>query len=165
MKNIIKEGKYVELIYKIIDAANDDIVAQVDIPLGYVHGEGSQLFPQVTQELDAKSVGDKIEVPIDCNDMFGQRDEGLVFVDDIKNVPEQYQKIGAKITMENDKKEPKEFFVTKIEDGKLTVDGNNPLCGKSIIFTLEILLIRDASDEEIEAGGAVEPELSPNTLH
>ena len=38
----------------------------------------------------------------------------------------------------------------------ITIDGNNPLCGREVIFKLEILLVRDASDEEIAAGGKVE---------
>jgi FKBP-type peptidyl-prolyl cis-trans isomerase SlyD len=43
----------------------------------------------------------------------------------------------------------------------LTVDGNNPLCGRLVIFKLEILNIRDATVEEIESGGAIiaEPEV------
>lgn len=158
MKEIIQDGKYVELTYKIIDADNGTIVSQVDIPLGYVHGEGAQLFSQVTNELDGKSMGDIVKVDIDCNDMFGKRDESLVFVDDLENVPEQYQQVGAKITMEKEDGSSKDFFVTSIEDGKLTVDGNNPLCGKNIVFTLEVILVREATDDELEAGGSVEVE-------
>jgi len=37
----------------------------------------------------------------------------------------------------------------------LTVDGNNPLCGRDVVFRLEVLTIRDATEEEIELGGAV----------
>jgi FKBP-type peptidyl-prolyl cis-trans isomerase SlyD len=33
---------------------------------------------------------------------------------------------------------------------------NNPLCGREVIFKLEILLVRDATEEEIAAGGKVE---------
>lgn len=162
MKEIITDNKFVELTYKIIDTSNGDTVAQVEVPMGYVHGENSQLFEQVTVELDGKSVGDIIEVPIDCNDMFGERDESLTFTDDLENVPDEYRQVGSKITMESESGDPKEFYVTKIEDGKLTVDGNNPLCGKNIMFTLEVINIRDATDEEIEAGGAInkEPDLN-----
>ena len=37
----------------------------------------------------------------------------------------------------------------------LTVDGNNPLSGRVVVFTLEILGVRDATDEETRAGGAI----------
>ena len=59
------------------------------------------------------------------------------------------------ITMQNEKGQPKNFIVTRFDDKTLTVDGNNPLSGREVIFMLEILTIRDASEEEIEAGGAV----------
>lgn len=164
MKAVIKDNKYVELTYKIIDTDNGDVVVQVEVPLGYVHGSNSQLFEAVVNELAGKSVGDKVEVPIDCNDIFGKRDEGLVFVDNLENVPEPYRQVGTKITMENKKGEPKDFFVSKIDAGKLTIDGNNPLCGRNIIFILEVVSIRDATNEEIEAGGTVEKESDLNTM-
>jgi FKBP-type peptidyl-prolyl cis-trans isomerase SlyD len=49
------------------------------------------------------------------------------------------------------------FLVTRIDGGTLTVDGNNPLCGREVVFTLEILTVRDATEEETRAGGAVVP--------
>jgi FKBP-type peptidyl-prolyl cis-trans isomerase SlyD len=36
------------------------------------------------------------------------------------------------------------------------IDGNNPLCGREVMFKLEILTVRDATDEELEFGGKVE---------
>jgi len=42
-----------------------------------------------------------------------------------------------------------------MDDEKLTVDGNNPLCGRAVVFTLEILTVRDATDEETRVGAAI----------
>ena len=58
--------------------------------------------------------------------------------------------------MENDRGETKTFLVTRKDRKTITIDGNNPLCGREVIFKLEILLVRDASEEEIAAGGKVE---------
>jgi len=41
-----------------------------------------------------------------------------------------------------------------------SADGNNPLCGRHVVFTLEVLTVRDATDEEIEAGGPERAESS-----
>ena len=38
------------------------------------------------------------------------------------------------------------------EDGKLTVDGNHPLAGKTAKFTVNVLSIRDATPDEIKHG-------------
>ena len=63
--------------------------------------------------------------------------------------------MGTKILMENERGEPMEFLVTRMDEKTLTVDGNNPLCGRDLVFTLEILSVRDATAEEIEAGTKV----------
>ncbi len=161
MNETIQDNKFVELSYKVIDQKTGEILVAVEYPIGYVHGMGSVLDQSVTTELKGKKAGDVIEVPIDCNMLYGPRDEGLVFTDRIENVPEEYREVGTTITMENEKGEPRNFIVTRMDDETLTVDGNNPLCGRLVIFRLEVLNVRNATKEEIEVGGAVvaEPEV------
>lgn len=156
MSDSIEDNKFVELNYKVIDTKTGDVLVTVEYPLGYVHGANDVMSEQVTKELYGKKVGDIIEVPIDTTLLYGERDESLVFTDRIENVPEEYREIGMTISMENDKGETKSFIVTRFDDKTLTVDGNNPLCGREITFVLEVLSIRDATDEEIEHGGAVD---------
>jgi len=162
MSDTIENEKFVELNYKVIDNKTGDVLVTVEYPLGYVHGVNDILNEQVTKELDGKKVGDIIEIDVDTKLLYGERDESLVFTDRIENVPEEYREIGMTITMENEKGEPRDFIVTRFDDETLTVDGNNPLCGRDVTFTLEVLSIRDATDEEIDLGGAVDadPELS-----
>jgi len=155
MTDTIENEKFVELNYKVVDVKTGDILVTIDYPLGYVHGVNDVLSEQVTKELAGKKVGDIIDVPVDTKMLYGERDESLVFTDRIENVPEEYREIGMTITMENEKGEPKSFIVTRFDDETLTVDGNNPLCGRDVVFTLEVLNIREATDEEIDLGGAV----------
>ena len=151
----IRDGKFVELTYKVTDRKSGHVLTRVEFPLGYVHGHNEILAPSVHRQLEGKSAGDVIEVPIDGNQIFGPRDESLVFTDHIENVPEEYRQIGTSILMENDKGQTRSVIVTRIDDKTLTVDGNNPLCGREVVFTLEILTVRDATDEELNAGGAI----------
>ncbi len=156
MTQIVENNKFVELNYKTIDKKTGDIFTYVESPLGYVHGTNEVLSKEVSAELEGKSVGDIIEIPVDVDQLYGPRDESLVFTDHIENVPEEYHQVGTTITMENEKGEPKNFIVTRFDDKTLTVDGNNPLCGREVLFRLEILTIRDATEEEIEIGGAID---------
>ena len=155
MSDTIQNEQFVELNYKVIDQKTGDVLVTVDYPLGYVHGVNDVMSEPVTKQLDGKKVGDIIEVPVDTKLLYGARDESLVFTDHTENVPEEYREIGMTITMENEKGEPRSFIVTRFDDKTLTVDGNNPLCGRDVIFRLEVLTIRDATDEEIDLGGAV----------
>jgi len=156
MSDTIEDEKFVELNYKVIDTKTGNVLVTVEYPLSYVHGVNDVMSDAVTKELYGKKVGDIIEVPVDTTLLYGERDESLVFTDRIENVPEEYREIGMTITMENDKGEMKSFIVTRFDDKTLTVDGNNPLCGREVTFLLEVLSIRDATDEEIEHGGAVD---------
>ncbi len=153
MSDVIQRDKLVELTYKTIDKKTEEVLTFVEYPIAYVQGSNSVLSPEVTAELEGKSAGESIEVPVDCNLLYGSRDENLVFTDSIENVPEEFREIGLTITMENDKGEPKNFIVTRMDEKTLTVDGNNPLCGREVIFKLEILSVRDATEEEIALGG------------
>ena len=157
MKETVQDNKFVELTYKVIDEHTGDVLTEVEFPLGYVHGTNEVLAPQVMAELEGKSAGDVIEVPIDCNKIYGPRDESLVITDYIENVPAEYRQVGTAILMENEKGQTKSFLVTRVDDNTVTIDGNNPLCGREVIFRLEILTVRDATSEEIAAGGRVDP--------
>ena len=166
MIDAIEYGKFVELTYKVTDRKTGHVLTRVEFPLGYIHGHNEILAPSVHKELEGKHAGDVIEVPIDANRIFGPRDESLVFTDDIDNVPEEYRQVGTSILMENDKGQTRSFLVTRVDDETLTVDGNNPLCGREVVFRLEVLTVRDATDEETKAGGAIPaaPQIDPSRL-
>ena len=155
MSETIRDGKLVELTYKVTDKKTGHVLTRVEFPLGYVHGHNEILAPSVHRELEGKAAGDVIEVPIDGNQIFCPRDESLVFTDRVENVPEEYRQVGTSILMENDRGQTRSFLVTQVDDETLTVDGNNPLCGRAVVFTLKVLTVRDATDAETRAGGAV----------
>jgi FKBP-type peptidyl-prolyl cis-trans isomerase SlyD len=158
MSEAIRDGMFVELTYKVTDRNSGHVLSGVEFPLGYVHGHNEILAPYVHEELEGKFAGDVIEVPINGNRIFGPRDESLVFTDYIENVPEAYRQVGTSILMENDKGEARSFIVTRVEDETLTIDGNHPLCGREVVFRLEILTVRHATDEELKAGGSIAPD-------
>jgi FKBP-type peptidyl-prolyl cis-trans isomerase SlyD len=155
MNAVIQDNKYVELAYRVIDQKSDEVLVAVEYPIAYVHGANDTLMPAVTEQLEGKSAGDTIDVSFNGSQIFGARDEGLVFTDRLENVPEEYRKIGTTIVAENEKGEARNFIVTRMDENTLTIDANHPLCGREVIFRLEILRVRDATEQEIEVGGPV----------
>lgn len=162
MEEAVGDNKLVELTYKVLDVKTNSVLTEVEFPIGYVHGVNEILAPQVTAQLEGKLPGDVIEVPIDCRELFGERDESLVFTDRIENVPEEYRTVGTSVLMESESGNTKTFLVTRVDDESVTIDGNNPLCGREVIFRLDIVSVRAATEEEIELGGPVnaEPDIS-----
>ncbi len=155
MSDTIQNDKFVELTYEVTEQNSGHVLSTVEFPLGYIHGHNEILAPSVHAQLEGKVEGDVIEVPIDCDQIYGPRDETLVISDAIENVPEEYRKVGTSIIMENESGGTRSFTVTHVDDKMLTIDGNNPLCGKQVIFTLKILKVRDATSEEMEFGGEI----------
>jgi FKBP-type peptidyl-prolyl cis-trans isomerase SlyD len=148
-REVIKPGKFVSLTYTISDMEGT-VLEQNDIPVSYVHGGRTELIGSMDKAVEGKSTGDQVEVLVPPADGFGERDSSLTFTDDIENVPPQFRQLGAEVPMQNEEGDIKHFYVTRIEDGKLTVDGNHPLAGKTLKVNVKILEVRDATAEDMQ---------------
>ncbi|EGV52644.1 FKBP-type peptidyl-prolyl cis-trans isomerase [Candidatus Endoriftia persephone] len=151
-KESIKTGKFVSLTYSISDTEGN-VLEQSDLPVTYIHGGETELIGGMDKAVAGRSEGDEVKLTIEPKDGFGDHDPTLTFTDDLENVPPEFRKLGAEVQMQNSEGETKSFFVTKIEDGKLTVDGNHPLAGKRLLVKVKILEVRDATREDAQSIG------------
>ncbi len=164
-EQIIEPGKYVALTYTIVDE-HGTVVEQHDVPIGFVYGSDTELIGNMDKAVAGKRVGDQVEVEVPPDQGFGPHDPDLTFTDDIDNVPPQFRVLGAEVQMQNDQGETKSFFVTKIEDGQLTVDGNHPLAGKALTVRVTITDVRDARPGEEKVSGIHAVEMpGPNSIN
>ena len=152
----------VYITYSILDARGM-VVEQHDIPVGYVQGANSGILPAIEAAVAGHKVGDRVEITLSPEEGYGLRDESLVFQDDIENVPPQFRRIGAEVMFENEAGETKVFYVTAIEDGKVTVDGNPSLAGQSVTCLINVMDIREATPEEIRNGRPLD--VQTGTVH
>lgn len=160
----VARNKVVYLTYIILDG-NGQLYEQYDMPIGYVHGANNDLFEKIEQALEGRGVGETIEVTLSPDEGFGHRDASLTFTDDIENVPPEYRQLGATVEFENDAGEGIQFRVSKIADGKLTIDANHPLAGQTVTFRVTIVAIRDATLDEIANGKPGEGAPGSQLLH
>jgi len=151
-KEVIKPGKFVSLTYVISDSEGH-LLEQNDIPVNYVHGGETELIGGMDGAVTGKRAGERIELDIPEEDGFGPHDPNLTFTDDIDNGPPQFRHLGAEVQMQSESGEAKVFYVTHIENGKLTVDGNHPLAGKHLHVSVHILQVRDATIEDMAPDG------------
>jgi len=150
-EQFVEQHKVVSFVYSIVDASGE-LLEQSDLPISYVHGGKHDLFEKVEQGLAGAVVNDTVEVSLTPAEGFGPHDPDLTYTDSIENVPEEFRSLGAEVEMMNDQGDSRKFTVTRIEDGKLTVDGNHPMAGKAITFRIKVTDIRDATLEEIANG-------------
>ena len=161
-EQVISDGKYVTLTYRITDVQGE-VLEHTDLPMGYVHGGRTELIGGMDQAIAGKRAGDTVEMVLTPEEGFGHHDPNLTITDDLENVPPEFRFVGAEVQMQNDAGDVKTFYVTRIENGQLTVDGNHPLAGKSLRVQVTIDEVRDPTKEELSQdamSGA-----APATLH
>ncbi len=110
------------------------------------NGGDQELIGGMDRAVKGKCPGEAVSMELSPEQGFGPHDSSLTFTDDLRHVPEQFHAIGAEVQMQNDAGEMKRFYVTKIENGKLTVDGNHPFAGKTLRVMIKILEVRDATE-------------------
>ncbi len=147
----VSRNKAVYVTYMIMDQAGS-VYEQYDMPVGYVHGGNSPLFDKIETALEGCKVGDRVEVTLNPQEGFGEPDPNLSFTDDIENVPPEFRRLGAEVEFQSESGESRLFRVSRIADGKLTVDANHPLAGQTVTFVVKVENIRDASMDEIVSG-------------
>lgn len=159
---IATQNSLVYITYSILDSRGM-VVEQHDIPVGYVQGANSGILPAIESAVAGRKVGERLEITLAPEDGYGLRDESLVFVDEVENVPPEFRRVGAEVMFENEAGETKIFYVTAIENGQLTLDSNPSLAGQSVTCLVNVMDIREATPEEIHAGRPLDA--GTGTLH
>ncbi|GAB2588958.1 FKBP-type peptidyl-prolyl cis-trans isomerase [Nitrincola alkalisediminis] len=120
-------------------------------PLAYLHG-ASNIIPGLENALLGKSVGDSLEVTVDPTLGYGDiREEMIQDVDRSNFAGIDEIEVGMQFMAQTPWGE-QPVTVIAIEDDTITLDGNHPLAGQTLIFNVEVVTIREATAEELAAG-------------
>lgn len=160
--DIIKNGKFVSLTYSIADEQGN-VMEQSDLPMSYVFGGDTELLGGADKAILGKKAGDSVKITVPPEKGFGEHDPDLTFTDDLENVPPEFRRLGAEVEMRNESGDARTFYVTRIEGGKLTIDGNHPMAGKTLTLSVKILEVRDARPEDALNSGI--HSATPGTRH
>lgn len=155
----ISDGKLVVLTYSIRDD-DGNVLEQTDLPVSYIQGGHRELIGGMDRAVAGKRAGDEVDLSLTPETSgFGPHDPALTFTDDLANVPPQFRQVGAEVRMQNEAGDERTFYVTRIADGRLTVDGNHPLAGKHLLVHVRITDVRDPSPHDLDADRAGAPRL------
>ncbi|MBC52361.1 MAG: peptidylprolyl isomerase [Gammaproteobacteria bacterium] len=120
-------------------------------PLTYLHG-ANNLIPGLEKEMEGKSTGQSFKVTIPPSEAYGESNPELVQTlskDMFKGVDKVEPGMG--FTAQGPQGE-QHIVVTAVDGDQVTIDANHPMAGKTLHFAVEIVNVRDASEEEIEHG-------------
>jgi FKBP-type peptidyl-prolyl cis-trans isomerase SlyD len=146
----IEKDSAVTLHYKLSDAAGK-VLEQSTEPMAYLHGGYGNLFAKVEQALEGKTTGYRATLELTARDAFGERDESLVQVIPKSEFPPGV-KVGGQLQAQGRDGRARMFNVAKIKGQSVMLDGNHPLAGKALRFSLTVTEVRAATDEEIAHG-------------
>jgi len=130
---------------EVIDASNGT-------PLPYLHGH-MNLVPGLEKELEGKTVGEKFSVVVPAAEGYGEHNEEFVQVvprEMLKGIDDL--KVGMHFQAQGPEGQTHSVHIAKIDGEDITVDGNHPLAGKALNFDIEVVDLRDATEEELSHG-------------
>ena len=114
--------------------------------LTYLHGGYGELLEALERALEGKAPGESIRLQLEPEQAFGEYDAGLLRV-------EPAGRYGDGIAVGMEVEEDSRFYtVTDVAGGKAVLDGNHPLAGMALRFSVQIVNVRSASPEEIRRG-------------
>jgi FKBP-type peptidyl-prolyl cis-trans isomerase SlyD len=120
-------------------------------PLAYLHGAGN-IIPGLESALEGKEEGDTLSVTIMPAEGYGERDEALVMAVDRSEFPDPQQvQVGARFNIQTDQGVHL-ATVTDVTEDQAKLDLNHPLAGETLHFDVEVVDIKEASEEEREHG-------------
>jgi FKBP-type peptidyl-prolyl cis-trans isomerase SlyD len=144
----IAKDTAVTLQYRVADA-NGRLIEQSKDPMVYLHGGYDNTLPKIEEALDGHEVGYETTLHLQPEDAFGQRDESLVRVIPKSEFPPGV-KVGGQLEGRTEDGQPRVFHVMKIKGPEVHLDGNHPLAGKALRFTVKVTGVRAATAEEIQ---------------
>ena len=154
----ISKGKVVSMHYALRDAGGEILdSSEGQAPLDYLHGYGN-IIAGLEKALENKAAGEKLNAVIPPEEGYGIREESLV-----KNVPlsnfqdPQAVEVGSQFQAETSQG-PRLATVTQVDDKNVTVDLNHPLADQTLNFDIDVVAVRDATEEELAHGHAHGPE-------
>ncbi len=148
----IGNNKVAVITYTLTDNSGTVIdQATAQEPFAFIHGIGN-IIPGLERALEGKTAGDSLTVAIEPADGYGERDDTLTQVL-AKTMFEGVDEITPGMQFHAQTPNGMSIVtVTAVEEDQVTIDGNHPLAGVALNFNVNVLEVRDATEDEIEHG-------------
>ncbi len=133
-------------------------------PIEFFFG-GDDLLPSVEEALDGEDPGFETTVHLEPAHAFGDYNSALVCFEAREHFPEaievgmQFEGLPAGCVTPN---MPSDliYLVTEIYPDHVVLDGNHPLAGLALRMSLHVHDVREATEDEIEAGSVSPPSIA-----
>lgn len=154
---LIEKNKVVSFHYRLSESNEVVEDSRQGEPITYLHGH-SGLIKGLENALEGKQAGDHISVTVPPEQGYGERRENSqqrVSINHIVNPTRGKVKYKPGMVVQlNTKNGPQPVEILKVGLKTLDVDTNHPLAGKTLLFDIDVIEVRDATAEELAHGHA-----------
>ncbi len=158
MSRRIRPDRVVTLAYELRDEQGNELeIRTPESPLVFLQGRG-QLLTAVEKALEGQTPGFARTIRLDPRDAYGPYRPELVAEMPLAAFPKG-REIAAGMKFDTAGPDGRPIVVRVVEVGgkTVTLDGNHPLAGVSLVFEVRVLDVREASEDELKTGIAVPP--------
>jgi FKBP-type peptidyl-prolyl cis-trans isomerase SlyD len=148
----IAENKVVSFHYTLKNEAGDILDhSEQEAPLHYLHGHAN-IIPGLEDEMTGKEVGDTFAAVIPPEQAYGERSDQLIQVvnQDAFEGVDQVQ-VGMQFSAQIGG-QTRIITIKDVQGDEVTFDANHPLAGETLHFDVEVVDVRDATEEELSHG-------------
>ncbi|RUO80585.1 peptidylprolyl isomerase [Idiomarina tyrosinivorans] len=151
MSETIAANKVVSIHYTVKTAEGQTLdQSKEGHPLSFIHGRG-MLIPGLENALEGKGVGDNFTAEIKPEEAYGERHDGLIQTVPRSMFGDNDVEPGMQFRASTDQGD-QSVVIVDVKDDEVTVDGNHPLAGVDLNFDVEVVEVRDATEQELEHG-------------
>ncbi len=121
-------------------------------PLTYIHGH-RQIVAGLESALEGRGKGESFQAEVPPELGYGQRDDERVMKVPRKELPKEMKPaVGMQIFAESPDGHTVPLWITEVSAADVTLDGNHPLSGMKLFFSVSVKDVRTATKEELEHG-------------
>lgn len=150
----IEKERVVQFHYQLKDQDNQLLEdSRNGEPMAYLHGHNN-IFAVVEAELSGKQTGETLTVTLKPEDAYGLRQENSIQRISRKHIATKGKLTAGMVINVNTDKGHRQVVVSKVGKFVVDVDTNHPMAGLTLVFEIEIIDVREATNEELTHGHA-----------
>ena len=148
----VQEKKVVSFHYTLTNGEGEQVESSRESqPMSYLHGAGN-IIPGLENAMNGKTAGDEFQVTVEAAEAYGERSEANVHRIPAKHFKNPNKLVPGQVVGLQTQQGPMQVTVVKVGRFNVDVDANHPLAGQALTFDVEVMDVREASDEETTHG-------------
>ncbi len=145
---VVTKNSIISIYYSVTDMDGNEIDSNKEFePLQYLHG-GENILPSLEASLEGTVINEEREVTLEPHQAYGDYNDQLIVSVNKEKFPAHLGHPEQGMIVDID--EGGEMIVIALKDDKVILDGNHPLAGKTLHFSVKVVSVREATLDELQ---------------